>query len=178
MIKKKANKENAKAKKEKQIPVESTSTPNVWNPLELFDNMDRYLWDDPWTPSFWKHRPSMNLMKEHWFDTDTKISPLDLVDIGDKYKVIAEIPGVPKKDLDVNITSKKISICGETKTETNEEDIDYVRHERRYSTICRNMSFPEEVDPNKAEATLKDGILEIQVYKKSPQSKGRKIPIK
>jgi HSP20 family molecular chaperone IbpA len=41
------------------------------------------------------------------------------------------------------------------------------------------MVFPEEVNPNKADATLKDGILEILVSKKNPtKNKGRNIPVK
>ena len=89
------------------------------------------------------------------------------------------MPGVNKSDIEVNVTENQISICGETKTETKEDDEGWIRRERSYSTICRTMPFPEEVNPDKADAKLKDGILEITVSKKKPTSeKGRNIPVK
>ena len=178
MVKKPAKKINIKAKKEQKKPVEKTTTPTVWNPFEVFENMDRFFWDDPWRSSLWERRPTMGLWPDRWMDVDKKMSPLDLVDTGDSYKIIAEIPGVSKKDLDVNITPHGIQIRGEMKSESEQNDEGYIRHERKYSSICRNMAFPEEVNPNKAEASLKDGILEISVSKKSPEGTGRRITVK
>jgi len=179
MVKKKEKKINIKTKNEKKQPVEKKASPVVWNPFDLFDNMDRFFMDDPWMPGWWRRKSALTPWSERFLQTDAKISPLDLIDTGDTYKLFAEVPGVSKNDLDVSITENSISICGETKTEVEEEDKGYLRHERSYSTICRNMTFPEEVNPNKAEAKLKDGVLEIQVSKKKPTTfKGRKIPIK
>ena len=177
MVKKKAKKVNVKTKKGKSLPVEKTQTPAVWNPFDIFENMERFFMEDPWTPLWWRPRRPLSPWSGNWLEADTKITPLDLVDNGNEYKVIAEVPGVLKKDLEVNITTNGISICGETTTETKQKDEGYVRRERSYSTLCRNMSFPEEVNPDKAEATLKDGILEVKVSKKTP-TKGRSVPIK
>jgi HSP20 family protein len=99
-------------------------------------------------------------------DTDTKITAVNMVDTGKEYKITAEMPGVNKKDIEVNVSENQIKICGETQTETRENDQEWIRRERNYSTICRTMPFPEEVNPNKADATLKDGILEVIVSKK------------
>ena len=178
MVKKKEKNVKISTKSNK-TPLKRTTAIDVWNPFEILDNFDRFFMEDPWTPSWWRQRRPLTPWLGQWLEQDTKISPLDLVDTGDKYKIIAEVPGVLKNDLEVNITENSINICGETKTDTKEEDEGYVRHERSYSTICRNMRFPEEVNPNNAEATLKDGILEVQVSKKTPtKSKGRKIPVK
>ena len=178
MVKKKEKKVNIKTNS-KKTPTRRTNTPTVWNPFEMLDNFDRFIMEDPWTPSWWRHKRPLSPWHSNWLQADMKITPLDLVDSGNKYKVIAEVPGVLKNDLEVNITENTISICGETKKETKKEDEGYLRRERSYSTICRNINFPEEVDPNKAEATLKNGILEVEVHKKEPTSnKGRKIPIK
>ena len=176
MVKKKGKKVDVKAKKTKTTPTEKPTTPVVWTPWDIFENMDRFFWDDPWTPG-WRRRWQLAPWSERWPETDTKITPLDLVDTGKEYKIVAEVPGVSKKDLEVNITPNGISICGETTTETKEEDKGYVRRERSYSTLCRNMAFPEEVNPDKADATLKDGILEVHIPKKKP-TQGRKIPIR
>ena len=178
MPKKKEKKINIKTKKEKKATPDKTATPAVWNPWDIMESMDRLFWEDPWTP-FWRRRWGSLIPYEKWFDTDKKITAIDMVDTGKEYKITAEMPGVNKKDIEINITPNNISICGETKTETKEKDEGWVRRERSYSTICRTMMFPEEVNPDKADATLKDGILEISVTKKTPTTgKGRNIPVK
>lgn len=178
MPKKKEKKINIKTKKEKKTTPDKTTTPAVWNPWDIMESMDRWFWEDPWTP-FWRRRWGGLAPIEKWFDTDKKITAIDMIDTGKEYKITAEMPGVNKKDIEVNITPNNISICGETKTETKEKDEGWVRRERNYSTIYRTMMFPEEVNPDKADATLKDGILEISVTKKTPTTgKGRNIPVK
>ena len=182
MVKKKEKKINIKSKKDKKIISDKTTTPAVWNPWDLMESMDRWFWEDPWTP-LWRRRwsglsPAEKLV-DRWFETDKKITAIDMIDTGKEYKIKAEMPGVNKKDIEVNITPNNISICGETRTEIKEKDEGWIRRERNYSTICRTMMFPEEVNPDKADATLKDGILEILVTKKTPTTgKGRSIPVK
>jgi len=183
MSKKKEKKINIKSKKAVKATPEKTTSPAVWNPFDLVDVMNKWLWEDPWTP-FWHGRRRGSLIPREalynrWLDRDTKITAIDMVDTGKEYKITAEMPGVNKEDIEVNITSNNISICGETKTDIKEKDEDWVRRERSYSTICRTMMFPEEVNPDKADATLRDGILEIIVTKKTPTTgKGRNIPVK
>jgi len=179
MVKKKEKKINIKTKKGKKTIPEKTTTPTIWNPWDIMETMDRFYWEDPWTPFWRRHRLGGIIPRETWLDTDTRITAVDMVDTGKEYKITAEMPGVNKKDIEVNITPNNISICGETKTETKEKDEGWVRRERSYSTICRTMMFPEEVNPDKADATLKDGILEISVTKKTPTTgKGKNITVK
>lgn len=181
MVRKKEKKVNIK--KSKKTMQEKTTAPAVWNPFELIDTMDRWFWENPWTP-FWHRRRGGSLIpREPWFtqrwESDMKFTAVDLVDTGKQYKVIAEMPGVSKKDVEVSITPNDIHICGEMKTEKRKEEEGYVRRERGYSALCRSMSFPQEVNPNKAEASLKDGVLEIKVDKKTPTGiRGRNIPVK
>lgn len=183
MVKKKTKKINIKSKKEKTPAVrERDITPMVWNPWDIMESFDKMFWDDPWKP-FWNKRWGGLIPTKKWydqvFDRDTKITAIDLVDTGKEFKITAEMPGVNKSDIEVNVTENQISICGETKTETQEDDEGWIRRERSYSTICRTMPFPEEVNPDKADAKLKDGILEIIVSKKkSTTDKGRNIPVK
>jgi HSP20 family protein len=180
MTKKKEKKLNIKPKKSKKISPEKQTKPAVWNPLDLMESMDRWFWEDPWRP-LWRRRWGSLIPQDFWADrlleTDMKPTAIDIIDTGKEFKVVAEMPGVSKQDLEVSITDNNISICGETKTEVKDDSEGYIRRERNYSTLCRTMAFPEEVNPDKAEATLKDGILEVKVAKKSP-TKGRNIPIK
>ena len=74
-----------KAKKEK-IPTEKPSKPVIRTPYDLLANMDRFYKEDPWMTSFWNW-PYLS-WPERWNEFDKKISPLDLVDTGDKYRII------------------------------------------------------------------------------------------
>jgi len=179
MVKKKEKIVNIKTNKGNKKITEKSTTPSIWDPWNLIDNMDRWFWEDPWTPFLRRHRWGTLIPRETWFETNTRITAVDMVDNGKEYKITAEMPGVNKKDIEVNITPNNISICGEIKTETKEKNEGWVRRERSYSTICRNMMFPEEVYPDKADATLKNGILEIIVTKKTPTiGKVRNIQVK
>lgn len=144
------------------------------------ESMNRFFWDDPWIP-IWRRRLGSivprDLFYNRWLEPDMKQPSIDLIDAGKEYKIITEMPGVEKKDIEITLTGNNINVCGNIKTETKEENKNYVRRERGYSTLCRSMSFPEEVNPDKAEAILKDGILEINVPKKTP-TKGRNITVK
>ena len=105
---------------------------------------------------------------------------MDLVDAGKEYHVCAEVPGIPKEKIDVTITKDNIEISGKAEVERKEEEKGFVVQERGYSEIYRQMSFPEEVLPDKAEATLNKGLLEIKIPKKTPtlEVKKHKVEIK
>jgi HSP20 family molecular chaperone IbpA len=92
----------------------------------------------------------------------------DLIDSGKEYRVMAEVPGIPKEKLDITVTDREIKIEGEAKTDLHEEKEGFVRRERGYSRISRSVTFPEPVIADKAEASLNNGILEVKVPKKSP----------
>ena len=92
----------------------------------------------------------------------------DLIDMGKEYKLRAEIPGIPRDKIDITIDTTSVEISAEAKTETDEEKKGYVSRERTYSSLYRSVAFPEEVIPEKAEATYRDGILELTVPKKIP----------
>jgi HSP20 family protein len=173
----KEKKIDIKAKKTEKLP---TKIPTIWNPFDIMESMDRFFWDDPWKP-MWRRRwgsmvPS-NFLYDRWLEPNLKQTSIDMIDTGKEYKIVAEMPGVDKKDVEISVTGSSINICGNVKSETKEENKNYVRHERSYSTLCRTMSFPEEVNPDKAEAVLKDGLLEVNIPKKTP-TKGRNITVK
>jgi HSP20 family molecular chaperone IbpA len=103
----------------------------------------------------------------------------DLVDSGKEYRVIAEVPGIPKEKLDITVTDREIKIEGEAKTDLHEEKEGFVRRERGYSRISRRMAFPEPVVAERAEASLNDGVLEVKVPKKAPATfTRRKVEVK
>ena len=105
---------------------------------------------------------------------------VDLVDEGNRFVVHAELPGVAKDKIDVALTNYGIEISAETDVETEDTSKNYVVRERVYSHVYKQLSFPEEVIPEKAESTFKDGLLEVCIPKKTiaPAPKKHKVVVK
>jgi HSP20 family protein len=105
---------------------------------------------------------------------------VDLVDEGTRFVVHAEMPGVAKDKIDVMLTKDGIEISAETEVETEDQEKNFVVRERVYSHIYKQLAFPEEVIPEKAESTFKDGLLEVCIPKKTiaPAPKKHKVAVK
>ena len=140
------------------------------NPMAVISDMDR-IFDDfrsEWESLF---LPSRN------FVSDLARAPLvDLTDNGKEFVVKAEVPGLDKDDLNIEVTEKSVEISGETKAEENEEDKSkgYIRRERRYSSFYRSLPLPESVLTEKVDAELKDGVLTVKLPKAAPPEKKTK----
>jgi len=101
---------------------------------------------------------------------------VDVIDKGDKVVVVADVPGVEKEDLSVNISGDRLEISAERKKEAEEKKEGYVRRERTYTSYYRSIPLPTEVDGDKADATFENGVLEISMPKvKVPEKKKIKI---
>jgi HSP20 family protein len=105
---------------------------------------------------------------------------VDLVDAGNKFVVHAELPGVAKDKIDVALTKDEIEISAETDIEKENKEKNFVVRERVYSHVYKQLSFPEEVIPEKAESTFRDGLLEVCIPKKTiaPTPKKHKVTVK
>jgi len=79
--------------------------------------------------------------------------------------ITAEMPGVSKEDIKVNVYDNTIEISAKVKKEEKEEREGYIRRERRAGRFYRAISLPCEVDAKKAKATYKNGILEVRLPK-------------
>jgi HSP20 family protein len=105
---------------------------------------------------------------------------VDLVDEGNRFVVHAELPGVAKDKIDVALTKDGIEISAETDVETEDKGKNFVVRERVYSHVYKQLAFPEEVVPEKAESTYRDGLLEVCIPKKTiaPAPKKHKVAVK
>ena len=94
------------------------------------------------------------------------IPAVDLVEKEDHFILRTEIPGIKKDDIDISITDDTVTIKGEMKKEKEEKGNTYYLAERIYGSFGRCVRIPKTVNPEKAQATLKDGVLEIKLPKK------------
>lgn len=75
------------------------------------------------------------------------------------YYIKAEIPGIKKEDLDIQVQEDSVLISGETKSQMEEKNENICRSEFRYGKFSRTVPLPEKIDNQKASAEYKDGIL-------------------
>ncbi len=102
---------------------------------------------------------------------------VNLTEDKNNYYVRAELPGVKADGLDIQAAAKSIAISGERKIEAEEEGTRYHRKEREAGKFSRMISLPDDVDPDKVEAKLVDGILTI-VVSKAEATKPKQITVK
>jgi HSP20 family protein len=91
--------------------------------------------------------------------------------------VRADLPGMKKENVEVEINENVLTLSGERKTETEEKHEGYFRTERDYGTFYRQIPLPEGVKTETAIAEFKDGVLEItmQAPRKEPQTRRLEI---
>jgi len=144
--------------------------------LSPFEEMERRFEDlfrRPFSllePSWWP-RLRMPEMEE--------VAPkVDIFEEGDNFVVKAEIPGMKKEEIEVNLTDDMVTISGEKKKEEKVEKKDYYRFERSFGSFSRSFRLPKDVQADKAKATFKDGVLELKVPKtEEAKKKEKKVPI-
>jgi HSP20 family protein len=88
----------------------------------------------------------------------------------------ADLPGLKREDITVEITDDDLCIQGDRKHEREEEREGYYRSERGYGSFCRVIPLPEGAIADQAKASFKDGVLEITMPA-PPASKGRRLEI-
>jgi len=102
--------------------------------------------------------------------------PIDIIDEGDNIKILADLPGFNKEDIEIWIEDGDLVIKAVRKEEKEEKAENYIRRERRFGEVYRKIALPVEVDIDKIKATYNNGVLEI-VIPKSEKAKKKVIKI-
>lgn len=92
----------------------------------------------------------------------------DVSDTGSAYRIVAEIPGIPKEKLDVRVRGASVEIRAEHESETDAKEERFLRRERTYSGFYRALELPEPVVATQAKAQVVDGLLELELPKQTP----------
>lgn len=97
---------------------------------------------------------------------------------GNELVVRADLPGLRKEDVNVEISDNVLTIQGERRQEREEEREGWYRNERSYGSFCRMIPLPEGAIADSAKANFKDGVLEILMQAPSREvSRGRRVEI-
>ncbi|MCF8069085.1 MAG: Hsp20/alpha crystallin family protein [Desulfobacterales bacterium] len=90
---------------------------------------------------------------------------VDIYDNEDKIVLKAELPGVDKKDISIDVKGKVLTLRGERSSDNEVKEDSYYRRERTFGKFERAFNLVAEVDPEKIKADFKDGILKIEIPK-------------
>jgi HSP20 family protein len=102
---------------------------------------------------------------------------IDVSEDKNSLRITAELPGLERKDINVEVKDGVLSIRGEKRMEEESRDRNYHRIERRYGSFYRALALPESVDPAKVDAAFKNGVLTVSMPKRE-ETKPKMIPIK
>ena len=102
-------------------------------------------------------------------EADLASMKIDVTESDDAYKVNAELPGVAKEDIDVEVKGGTVSINAKIGRNNEQKDGERVIRRERYSgAISRSFSLSAEIDEANATATYQDGVLSLTLPKKAP----------
>ncbi len=110
----------------------------------------------------------------YWEDMEKYSMPVEITDKGHNYEVKAELPGVKKEDLDIDIDKNYITINAKKEEENNVDEKSYKKSEFRYGEFSRTVYFPEEINVEKTEAKLEHGVLKIEAPKMYAEKESKK----
>jgi len=101
---------------------------------------------------------------------------VDIYENEENIVITAELPGVDKKDMTIDVKGRVLTLKGERSTDNEVKEDNYYRQERSYGKFERAFALPKEVDLEKINADFKDGILKIDIPK-AEKSKPKQITI-
>ena len=88
---------------------------------------------------------------------------VDIYETDNAWVIKAELPGVSKDDVSIDVHQNRLTLRGQRTHETDVKDEHYHRVERSYGSFQRSFTLPATVDAEKAEASFKDGVLELRL---------------
>jgi HSP20 family protein len=142
----------------------SAATQRRWEPLRDIDQMRRILEE-----TFGALPATLGEDVTKW------VPPVDIEETDDAYVVEAEIPGVKRGDVDIELVGDELTISGEIKEKERKGILR--RQTRRVGRFELRVTLPDQVDPNGVQANLDSGVLTVRVPK-AQRAERRKIEVK
>lgn len=113
---------------------------------------------------------------ESWFEPEGELS-VDVYETDKDIVIQSAVAGVNPENLDVSIEDDLVTISGERNNSVQEEGKNYFYQECFWGNFSRQIILPQEVDPEKAEATIKEGIFTLRIPKLNKE-KVKKVKVK
>jgi HSP20 family protein len=139
-----------------------------WSPGNMFENMERMFGE-------LNDRFGGDL---HPAIVDTRSPAIDMRDEGDSYVLRADLPGMKKENVTIEMTDDYLEISGVREESREESREGYLWKERGSARFFRRLPLPEDADPDEVKAKLDDGVLELKISKRAQtEQKKRKVDV-
>jgi len=102
---------------------------------------------------------------------------IDVIETSDEILVMADLPGIRKEDLELNLAGTLLTIKGNKKNEQNSDKRRIFRKETWVGNFSRTIDLPANIDNEKVDAELKDGVLSVHISKKE-EAKTKAIAVR
>ena len=139
----------------------------------LFEELDRNSWFS--LPALFGRAPART---DNGGSAWMTVPAVDVVEREDAYEIIAEMPGMDEKDIEVALVNGGISIHGEKRENITDESADHYLRERRFGSFERSFALPEDVSADKIAAKYANGVLHVTLPKNpNPPHPKRRIAV-
>jgi len=105
------------------------------------------------------------------YKTDRFMPNINIAETDTQFEISAELPGVKKEDIKVDLEKGRLTISGERFFNDKEEGKNYHRVEASYGTFTRALHLPEGIDEESIVAKYEDGVLEITINKSAEKAR-------
>ena len=112
------------------------------------------------------------------FDKVEWLPQIEVLQNNDQFTVRADLPGLAKEDVKVEVTKELLTLSGERKEEKEEQGESLFRSERKYGSFYRQIPLPEGAKVDNAVATFHNGVLEVTMPTPKMETSTRKLEIK
>jgi len=144
--------------------------------LSTLSEMERWFEDALHRPFLGFHRlPLANLLGER--RSGDFVPAVDIFEEGSDVVIRAELAGLKKEDIKVEVAGNTLTLSGEKRGEEKVQKKDYYRVEQSYGSFSRTLELPEGCKAEEVKASYKDGLLEIRVPKAPEARKSHAVPI-
>lgn len=119
------------------------------------------------------------LAMPNWTNIETRMwtPEIEIFEKDNKLHVRADLPGMKKEDIEIEIADDALIISGERRLESKEKREGYYRTERSYGNFYRHIPLPEGTKTENAHATFQNGVLEVTMAIPAKHTKGKKLEI-
>lgn len=161
------------AKKSKDTSPSTQSESREVSPFQEFERFfDSFLGRGGMPSLRWDHP-----LWERFAAFEKGVPKVDVIERDAEVVVRAEVPGFEREDLEVSVTDRSVTVKGEHRQEKKEEQGEFFRSEISSGSFSRTVALPSDIDADRAEASFKNGILELTLPKLKQASR-RRVEVK
>jgi HSP20 family protein len=142
---------------------------NQWDEFDRFEEMMNRMFESFWGSPRRRFLPVSRLLpsgeKGEIIPSRQREPSVDILETEKEIIATAEMPGLDKKDINIDLTQDRLEISTETKQEEKKEEKGYSYREIRTGSYYRALSLPSPVDTDKSRASYENGVLKIEMPK-------------